>query len=289
MQEEIKASEDEMRKRDELAFTIPPDWKICMYHRKAQYIYFIPRGHTASEYTACPCCGEPYTAPRIKFCDDSRKMAEHGFGLTLYFIFELYLGKLFAILLIPAIITILAFFISGWKYGNRIADDYVLETQKVGDFYSWWSFALCNKSSFGPIMMVSCIFYSICYYITCRFLSMWTRSESISLNNNNLDPTDYSIMLRGLPTKSNFDEEKFLTELYKMLKIEKSDVAREVFTNDISFFSKKLKELNNLIKIRTLIDNFRKVYKQKNNCTDEACKNIYPKSVQGCGKPYKDY
>ena len=111
--------------------------------------------------------------------------------------------------------------------------------------------------------------------------------ESDALNNKIVDPTDYTIMLKGLPIQG-LDEDNFIAEFCEYADIKKEDIARFVFTYNISKFSKVKKKYDLYYKIKQLIDNYR-ISLVANGMSHELASTQYPSSVTGCTQKFKDY
>ena len=277
----------EIKKREKVLAKIPPNWEVCMHHRKAQYLYDMPLNFRIDQFAYCECCGEPYDAPRIKVCTDTRKMGVYGFGLTLYFLFENFVARLFGMLCIPGVLSLAAYIATGYAFGERIGDVFATEGKKVGAFYGWWSFSFCSQKYVGPLLMASCIGFCVVYYFGSVMVSRLTYKEANLLDTKQLDPTDYSIMLQGLPV-SNLDEEHFLECFCNYVEIKKEDIIRYVYTHDISKFSIIKQKHEELQKIKQLVDKYR-ISLASNGVDRQQILKMYPKSVTGCRQKFKDY
>ena len=277
--------------KESIQESIPPNWNICVKHRNSHYLYNVedlykPSQPGSNQFEYCPCCDFICKGPRVRLCTSSEEISKYGFGLTLYFLFELFLARLLALLLIPCCLTIAAYTVSGLKFGNSIGNGFTIDTDKVGDMFSWWSISLCNKNAYGPIMMISCIIFCLIYYSGSRLVSRWTYRDGMQLNNNQLDPTDYSIMIKSLPKK--FDKRVFISSFCRFMGLrEEEDISRVVFTNDISKYADKMKKYMQLVKTRALIEKYRSCLIDKGIPPDQAKLRI-PSSLKGCGTHYKN-
>lgn len=125
------------------------------------------------------------------------------------------------------------------------------------------------------------------FYFLYVYLSSLLDKDSTKLNIDNLTPSDYTVMLEGIPTEGATEEQiknEFETRARLTMQEHTSaeiTVARFVFAFDIDEFQGKMKKLVNLKKDKYKIDNYREGYKKRaenagRELTPEDLRHVFP-------------
>lgn len=141
----------------------------------------------------------------------------------------------------------------------------------------------------GPLAMaLASALWIIGFYFTWVKVACSLSAIEIKLNIENLTPSDYSVMLVGVPPLEKLTEEELKTTFTKDMKEKLKfdvdipvEIAKIVFAYDMTPFNKKMARFVELTKIKACIDNYRESYKGKElksgrTVTEEQLNLIYP-------------
>ena len=128
----------------------------------------------------------------------------------------------------------------------------------------------------------------IYFFSWVQFYSSLDATDT-KLNVDNLTPSDYTVMVKGGPIGKISDEEfleEFKTHVRATLREVTEvpvDIAKAVFTYDITPFTEKIEWLRQLKRKKAAIDQYRTAYEIRGKklnvpVTQEELKNLYPET-----------
>jgi len=282
---------------------IPPNFELSEQHRQANFMRkpaeMETSGTTGKPFidNRCQCCNKSYNTELYKLNDSSKDFAIHGFGISLYFAMLKYLIYLSCILCVGCIVIFIIYLNGGVTEGHLNNFNENLETAKrVAGKHYYDSFA--NKLSLGRVLaeqvsnvvVIGLVLLVLFFYFPFIQFNAKLNGLAMKLNNNNLTPADYTVMLSGTPIRE-MDDEEIKTEFENFMKLNIKSIQIKVLkvipTYDLSYFMQLDKQYKTIHREQIVIENKRRLLREKRpSLTEEELERKYPDEYES--KKYKE-
>eukprot|EP00826_Nyctotherus_ovalis_P041054 TRINITY_DN4095_c0_g1_i9.p1 TRINITY_DN4095_c0_g1~~TRINITY_DN4095_c0_g1_i9.p1 ORF type:complete len:874 (+),score=261.88 TRINITY_DN4095_c0_g1_i9:376-2997(+) len=276
---------------------IPPNFELCELHRQANFMR-KPVELSTEKVSGktfvdkrCQCCNRSYNTELYKLCDPSKDFANHGFGITLYFAMMKHMIYLSGIIFVWCVVMFIIYLNGGITEGHLTNSNDDIETgERVAGKYYYDSFA--NKLSLGRILgkevtnvvVLGLVLLILFFYFPFIQFKAKLNGMAVKLNNNNLTPADYTVMLSGIPISEMTDEEiKEEFESFMKLNIKSIPikVRKVVPVYDLTYFIKLENEYQITRREKIVIENKRRLLREKEpSLTEEELQNKYPQEYE---------
>jgi len=284
---------------------IPPNFEESEKHRAANYmrepIEDPKAGSTQVQENRCLCCNKAYKTRKYNICDDPKRFAGHGFGISLYYMMMRYLLYICGVLFLLCgglMVMYVNGGISEWTIGTDIEvpeEDRVAYPNYEETFANAWSIGRIAYNDVSTALLIGGAGTIFIFYFTWVQLNTLLNSYDTRLNVDNLTPADYTVSLTGVPANEMTEQEikdEFLRNLNGNPELLESTKRRiEVFkiipAYHSSEYEKLRKRLSELRVKKHVIENHRTKMKEKNeNLTTAELMAMYPKGYEKCN--YKE-
>ena len=228
----------------------PADVELAKIHGKARKVARIFNVKLSESVERCKCCNLPVGAERFPLCSNIDSLGELGSSFPLYFVvFKNVVISLLLIFFIACVACIVSNSMAGRQKEWTTDESYnVLTPASFGNIWLNTTERLNKGFEADPLDLpiwqpilhiIACMVLVIAYPLTIKNL----REKAIELDLNSTTPSDFTLMVHGLP--KSYTKEELQKHIEDNFIEEKISIVNIVCTYDLHEFNNINIELKN--------------------------------------------